>query len=194
VSPSRSHTDRLKRIAYADPPYIGCAHLYKDHPDYDGEVDHLELLTRLQRDYDGWALSASSRSLPEILGYLRGQLWPAPRILIWTKNSIRYAWEPVIIRSARTPGNHLRDWLFCEPDAFQWRPKPGNHVLGAKPKPFCMWLFEWLGAEPGDTLDDLFPGSGAVGRAWEEYEQQPQILRVARRESRRWDGLGVLDV
>lgn len=22
------------RIGYADPPYIGCAHLYKDHPDY----------------------------------------------------------------------------------------------------------------------------------------------------------------
>jgi hypothetical protein len=22
------------KIAYADPPYIGCAHLYRDHPDY----------------------------------------------------------------------------------------------------------------------------------------------------------------
>ena len=28
------------KIAYADPPYIGCAHLYRDHPDYAGEVDH----------------------------------------------------------------------------------------------------------------------------------------------------------
>lgn len=24
------------RIAYADPPYPGMAHLYKDHPDYGG--------------------------------------------------------------------------------------------------------------------------------------------------------------
>lgn len=36
------------RIAYADPPYPGCAHLYKDHPDYGGEVDHVELLQRLE--------------------------------------------------------------------------------------------------------------------------------------------------
>ena len=28
------------RIGYADPPYPGQAHLYKDHPDYGGEVDH----------------------------------------------------------------------------------------------------------------------------------------------------------
>jgi hypothetical protein len=26
-----------------------------------------------------------------------------------------------------------------------------------------------LGAEPGDTLDDLFPGSGAVTRAWAAF-------------------------
>lgn len=45
---------RPLRIAYADPPYIGCAHLYKDHPDYDGEVDHVALIDRLQSEYDGW--------------------------------------------------------------------------------------------------------------------------------------------
>ncbi|WP_244295086.1 hypothetical protein [Paracoccus versutus] len=35
------------KIAYADPPYIGCAHLYRDHPDYAGEVDHVRLIERL---------------------------------------------------------------------------------------------------------------------------------------------------
>jgi len=25
------------KVAYADPPYPGCAHLYRDHPDYAGE-------------------------------------------------------------------------------------------------------------------------------------------------------------
>jgi len=29
------------RLGYADPPYPGCAHLYKDHPDFAGEVDHV---------------------------------------------------------------------------------------------------------------------------------------------------------
>lgn len=33
------------KIAYADPPYIGCAHLYRDHPDYAGEVDHARLMS-----------------------------------------------------------------------------------------------------------------------------------------------------
>ena len=37
------------RIGYADPPYIGCAHLYHDHPDYAGEVDHVALVDRLDR-------------------------------------------------------------------------------------------------------------------------------------------------
>ena len=48
------------KIAYADPPYIGCAHLYRDHPDYAGEVDHPALIERLQRDYDGWILHAAA--------------------------------------------------------------------------------------------------------------------------------------
>ena len=45
---------------------------------------------------------------------------------------------------------------------------PGR-VIGAKPAAVCRWIFTLLGAAPGDTLDDLFPGSGAVGRAWAAY-------------------------
>ena len=48
------------RIGYADPPYIGCAHLYKDHADFAGEVDHAELIARLERDFDGWVLHTSA--------------------------------------------------------------------------------------------------------------------------------------
>jgi hypothetical protein len=44
------------RIAYADPPYPGCAKLYRDHPDYGGEVDHRALVARLQDEFDGWVL------------------------------------------------------------------------------------------------------------------------------------------
>jgi hypothetical protein len=45
---------------------------------------------------------------------------------------------------------------------------PGR-VVGAKPAAFCRWLFDLLAALPGDSLDDLFPGSGAVTRAWHAY-------------------------
>lgn len=44
------------RIAYADPPYPGCAHLYASHPDFAGEVDHAALVTRLNAEFDGWIL------------------------------------------------------------------------------------------------------------------------------------------
>lgn len=45
---------------------------------------------------------------------------------------------------------------------------PGR-VIGAKPAVFARWIFDLLGARPGDTLDDLFPGSGGIGRAWAAY-------------------------
>ena len=57
---------RPLRLAYADPPYPGKARLYRDHPDYAGEVDHAALLARLA-GYDGWALSTSAEALPAML-------------------------------------------------------------------------------------------------------------------------------
>lgn len=47
-----------------------------------------------------------------------------------------------------------------------------HRVIGAKPAAFCRWIFDLLGAQPGDTLDDLFPGSGAITRAWHTYIQE----------------------
>ena len=38
-----------KRLGYADPPYPGLAHLYADHPDFAGEVDHAALIRRPRR-------------------------------------------------------------------------------------------------------------------------------------------------
>lgn len=54
------------KIAYADPPYPGCAHLYRDHPDYAGEVDHAQLLAQLEAEFDGWILHTSSVAIPII--------------------------------------------------------------------------------------------------------------------------------
>lgn len=141
------------RLAYADPPYPGRAHLYREHPDYAGEVDHNALIARLQT-YDGWALSTSAESLHWLL-----PLCPEVRVLAWTKHTVAVSWEPVLVRSAR-PIDHVtgpRDWIAVEPEAFQWRPRPDSYVIGQKPEAFCRWLFQWLGAEHGDTLEDMFP-------------------------------------
>lgn len=176
------------RLAYADPPYPGRAHLYADHPDYAGEVDHEELIRDLRR-YDGWALSTSADALASVLPFV-----PEPhRILAWVKHTITVSWEPVIVVSAR-PVTGVRDWIQVEPDSYQWRPKPGSYVIGQKPEAFCRWLFAWLGADPDDTLDDLFPGSGNVSRAWDAWRAQPGLdvalspaaqKRAARRETER---------
>ena len=161
------------RLAYADPPYPGKAEFYVDHPDYAGEVDHEALIDNLQ-GYDGWALSTGSWALQDVLGICpRGV-----RVLVWTKHSIARSWEPVIVSPARNDQHQrrLRDWIRVEPEYFQWRPKPESYVIGQKPEPFCLWLFNWLGARPGDTLDDLYPGSGAVSAAWEKWSRQLSLL------------------
>jgi hypothetical protein len=169
------------RLAYADPPYPGRAHLYVDHPDYAGEVDHRELALTLATQYDGWALSTSAAALPEVIGYLAEAGAHGTRLLAWVKHTVTVSWEPVIVCPARKPEG-VRDWIQVEPDSYQWREKPESYVIGQKPEAFCMWLFEWLGAEADDELDDLFPGSGNVGKAWEKWQAQPGLL-IARSRS-----------
>lgn len=157
------------KLAYADPPYPGRAHLYKDHPDYAGEVDHEALIEQL-RDYDGWALSTNAKSLHWLLPLCP----PEHRVLAWVKHTVTVSWEPVIVVSARRPEG-IRDWIQVEPDSYQWRDKPASYVIGQKPKAFCRWVFTWLGAEPGDELHDVFPGSGQVTETWREWCEQPGL-------------------
>lgn len=49
-------------------------------------------------------------------------------------------------------------------------------VAGAKPEAVCRWLFEVADLHHDDELDDLFPGSGAVSRAWAAFRAAPQIV------------------
>ena len=175
-SPSRSHTDTPKRIAYADPPYPGCAHLYRDHPDYAGEVDHQALAWQLRR-YDGWIFHTASVGLAHVLDCLREAEHTGYRVMAWVKPfaafkrnvSVAYAWEPVIVKAARKPvvkpGMTYRDWI-AEPITLK------RGLTGAKPERVCRWLFEVVGAHPDDELDDLFPGTGAVMDAWKAWSAQ----------------------
>jgi hypothetical protein len=50
-----------------------------------------------------------------------------------------------------------------------------DRFFGAKPPLFCQWLFACLGLEPTDEFVDLFPGSGAVGYAWEAWRNQTRL-------------------
>ena len=158
------------KLGYADPPYPGCAHLYKAHPDFAGEVDHAQLIARLQSEFDGWVLHTSSVALPMIAPLVPSDA----RFMAWTKGfaafkrnvPVAYAWEPVIVKAARKPVVSkrlvMRDWIEC-PITMK------RGLTGAKPEKVCHWAFEMLGARPDDELIDLFPGTGAVGRAWETW-------------------------
>ena len=164
-----------RRLAYADPPYPGLAHYYRDHPDYGGEVDHGELLSKLAT-YDGWALSTSARALPQVLALAVAQGLPV-RVAAWVRGPRAHAtavhalnaWEPVIYVpvASRSRGDGSRIDVLTHGVAAMTA-LPGR-VIGAKPAAFCRWMFDLIGAQPADTLDDLFPGSGIVGRAWEFF-------------------------
>jgi hypothetical protein len=184
------------RFAYADPPYPGCAHYYlKENPNA-SEVDHAALISRLVSDYpDGWALSTHSPALRDLLPLCP----PGTRVAAWCKPfaawkipknedgkaaAAPFAWEPVIYfttsRAERAERAERRG-VFCR-DFLMESPPMKQRVPGEKPLRFSWWMFSLLGASPGDQMDDLFPGSGAVSEAWrswcDEWDTQGTLFAV----------------
>lgn len=167
---ARSQDDGFRpflRFAYADPPYPGTARrFYKHEPTFAGEVDHSELVRRLISDYDGWALSTSARALRDVLSLCpreaRVCAWVKPHRVPPATYGLHNAWEPVIVLQGRRLRPGRPDRLIALPA------RRGGTLPGRKPIAFCAWLFDALGMIPGDTLDDLFPGTGIVSRAWAE--------------------------
>ncbi len=181
-------TEAGRRFAYADPPYPGqSAKHYSEHPDYAGEVDHAELLLRMDRDFDGWVLHTASTTLAGVLTSADMVGVTGFRIMAWVKPfaafkrnvSVAYAWEPVLVKPVRKPEVTgrivMRDW-YAESITLR------RGLTGAKPEAVCHWLFEVAGAYPDDELYDLFPGTGAVTRAWDSWagSMSASILRTAR--------------
>lgn len=191
----------MATIGYADPPYIGQSKRhYSDHPDYAGEVDHVELLQRLDRDYDGWVLHCSAPSLEQIL-HITAEYGIGHRVMAWVKPfaafkrnvSVAYAWEPVLVKPVRKPivaGRVvMRDFIeVADEDFVNDCVREGitmkKGLTGVKPEKVCHWAFEMLGAEPDDDFDDMFPGTGAVMRAWESWQQIVWAQRVAQMRER----------
>lgn len=167
------------RVAIADPPYIGqSAKHYKNHPDYAGEVDHAELVERLCRDYDAWALCCSSPSLKTILALcpddVRVMAWVKPFCSFKPGVGVAYAWEPVIVRGGRPRTREqptIRDWVSANITL-------ERGLVGVKPDEFSFWLFEVLNLNADDQIEDLFPGSSAISRVWESWKRQPRLPEV----------------
>lgn len=166
-------------FAYADPPYPGCAHFYKDHEDYAGEVDHRELVERLQDEFDFWVLHTNipglrmmerEHILPEN-GIRIGQ-WIKPFAAFKRNVPVAYAYEPVIFKSVRKPVVSKRLVMrdFIEGPVVRASITMKRGLTGAKPEDVCHWAFEVAAARPDDTLHDLFPGTGAVTKAWKSWQ------------------------
>lgn len=182
-----------RRLAYADPPYPGKSRrYYGDHPDFAGEVDHAELLSRLAT-YDGWALSTSAAALPTVLAAAVAQGLDV-RVAAWMRGARPHAtarypvngWEPVVYMPvpSRVAGEPRRvDALVHGVSPMVTLP---SRVTGAKPAAFCRWIFDLVGATADDELDDVFPGSGIVGITWDLFRSAGvvQDLRDASRPAR----------
>lgn len=189
------------RLAYADPPYPGCAHMYPENQ----EVDYGQLIVDLCT-YDGWALSTNENALQQLLALCPDGV----RILAWCKTDASPwfkhpypSWEPVICVPARASTAPQKVAAHIA------TPKlsgvlGGDHAFpGVKPPAFCEWVIHCLGAEPADTLIDMFPGTGIMGRAWERFQSQPPLFTdrvdrvegdLARREKiRRSEGWETLE-
>ncbi len=160
------------RFAYADPPYPGQA---RKHYGPDAREVNVPLLIAHLSEFDGWALSTSTPSLRDLLPMCP----PAVRVMAWVKPfaifkpgvNPAYAWEPVIVKPLRSLGRDrltVRDWVSVGVTL-------RRGTAGAKPDAFCFWLFEAAGLLPDDEFSDLFPGSGAVGLAWQAWRDQMQL-------------------
>lgn len=179
------------RCAYLDPVYPGHGADYSKpgtpefHPDamrWDDPNEHVALMEQAERDFpDGWALSTNEAGVRAFFHRAPARARLAP----WVTTStgaikmfrVAFCWEAVIystpfVTRSQAPGRPAQlNWIAAG--------KGHNHnpelasapFLGAKPRRFCFWLFRLLGlgGHPDDVLVDMFPGSGAVTRAWDEY-------------------------
>jgi hypothetical protein len=170
------------KMAYADPPYLGCAKiLYGEYHrragDYDKLVTHIKLVKKLMREYpDGWALSLLTSTLPLLWPYFPKKI----HIGAWVKRygpfkknvNPAYFWEPVVFYGGRPRGDkkkYIYDWVCAQVVT-------GPFFPGRKPDEFSFWVFEMLGMEAGDKFIDLFPGSKAVGKAWQMFSRQAKLF------------------
>jgi hypothetical protein len=166
------------KFAFVDQPYLGCCRLYGHyHNDgggrpfdgicWDDIRAHDEILRWVASNYDGFAMCMGTDDIVDIAPLLKALrphwgAWTKPFASFKPNVNPAYCWEPVAFVGGRPLGrgvDTVRDFI-SEPITLQ------KGLTGAKPFKFCLWVLEMLGYQPGvDTLDDIFPGTGAMGKA-----------------------------
>lgn len=173
----------MMRFAFSDPPYLGCGRLYDaHHPEsrvWDDPETHRRLIERLCDEFtDGWALCLHEPSLRIILSMcpedVRVGSWVKPFAAFKPNVTRAWTWEPVIFRGGReitrdqpTWRDHIEAPAISEPITMR------KGLTGAKPEAFCAWVLQGLGYQPGDALEDLFPGTGVMGRVVARFNREP---------------------
>lgn len=173
------------RLAYVDPPYYGlAAKFYGDlHPEaavYDTLDAHRDLIARVADEYDAYAFSMTSGNLHDLL-----PLFPkGVRVAAWIKPfasynkgvSPAYTWEPVVFRPAPRP-HDVTTRTVRDSASIPIAMKRG--LRGAKPEAFCRWVMDLMGWRPGDTVDDVFPGTGVFERVADRAAQELDFTQEA---------------
>lgn len=180
------------RLAIADPPYPphigstfdrprgsrwygeansytlgrGCApaDLHAQAQEWDSAARHRQLIEELHASYDGFAIATSADGIKAYQPLMR-----AARVMIWVKPNampgpgrIHSKYEAVILYPP-VGRRSSRGGVGCVPDVLI-APKQNTGFAGAKPAEWTEWVLDALSYDPKtDTVDDLFPGSGAVG-------------------------------
>ncbi|MCW2783473.1 MAG: hypothetical protein JWR35_3924 [Marmoricola sp.] len=175
------------RLAIADPPYLGQGaryeHLHDEAHRWDDPRAHLDLLRQLEATYDGWVLATHGHGLR----ILWANAPEAARIGVWVKARrrafpmTRVSWghEFVIFRQpggrrgaaygkAEEPSMR-KDVVLTGDTLFAAVPRSGGRILGEKPPAWTHWALALLDYRPEDSVEDLFPGSGAVTDAIATY-------------------------
>jgi hypothetical protein len=82
--------------------------------------------------------------------------------------TVNYSWEPVLLYGGRKEKNRrpfVKDSC-VGPRAMK------QGLRGSKPGYFNDWVLDLLNYQPGDQLDDLFPGTRGMSAAVERKESE----------------------
>jgi hypothetical protein len=155
---------------------INRVHKADCHPEaaaWDDPEKHRELVAQLVDGYDGWAIAMVPENLYDYLQWVprrtRIAVWNDPNVMP-TGSHPRRRWEPVLVfvpegrrRIGDVPGPHVSDVLT---EAH----RGASGFAGAKPTAWTRWVLDMMGWDPeADTVDDLFPGSGAVQAVLDQH-------------------------
>ena len=159
-------------LIYLDPPYLGCAGYYKEHPnclDYNKISKHEDMLEEAFSRSKNVVISLSQKNLMKYFLILQQKPVIGAYVKHPTVNHNGYAseWEPVLFYLE----NPIKNWRNVYID------QAPNHTgtIGAKPIGFYHWIFRSAGLRIEDEFKEFFPGSCNGDRALYFYRKQMEL-------------------